>query len=596
MISSTPADDATDISTSTSISLRFSENIKAGSGNISIKYGANLFENISVTGPSANFSNEYLTLTLGGNLAAGTNYHVLIPSGAVLDLSDNSYAGISDSTTLDFTTAYNNCNINGGITNATSPHNISFIVSHGTTTSIACDTNYALVGNQISCNNGTFTSVPSCDRRPYITSRNPADNSTGVSADSNFEFSYNENVTPQAVPVQIQRKISGNWTTETSQGTLNANNSSVVTITGPNSLRLNPPNDLVSGGEYRLYFLQGFVKDTNGLENLVDYYHNFTVANNCSVNGISNAAGDHSSNFDITHNQWETVHCVSGYTLVGVSSIKCVDGGLIDGSNNPVSAPTCVDNSAPTLSSTSPGDEGAPTNTNDTNTNLTLNFSENVQKGTGNITIYNSNGSVFEQIPIGDARITVSNQNVTINPNTNFNSGAQYYVQIDSTAIKDLENNNYAGISNNTTYNFSTLFANCTAPGVTGAVYPHNSSFDINHGANATVICNNYHKLSTSGVVSCSNGSVTGTPNCDPKPTFDSFNPADGATNINPAPTISVTLSESVTAGSGKARLYKSSNLSTAIQVIAASSFVFSNGNKTASITLSGLWIQEGII
>jgi Ca2+-binding RTX toxin-like protein len=86
-----------------------------------------------------------------------------------------------------------------------------------------------------------------------------------------------------------------------------------------------------------------------------------------------------------------------------------------------------------------------------------LTFNEAIQKGTGNIVI--SNGTDTRTIAVGDAQITVSGSTVTINPTADLLANSTYYVQLASGVIKDLAGNNYAGISNTTTLNFSTAIA-----------------------------------------------------------------------------------------------------------------------------------------
>ncbi len=93
--------------------------------------------------------------------------------------------------------------------------------------------------------------------------------------------------------------------------------------------------------------------------------------------------------------------------------------------------------------------------------NLAMTFNENIVQGTaGNITIYNSNATVFETIPYNDSRISFLNSIVTIDPTNAFISGSSYYLNIDANVIKDLAGNFYSGISNSTTWNFVTQSSN----------------------------------------------------------------------------------------------------------------------------------------
>jgi hypothetical protein len=53
-------------------------------------------------------------------------------------------------------------------------------------------------------------------------------------------------------------------------------------------------------------------------------------------------------------------------------------------------------------------------------TDLVLTFNEDMAKGTGNITIMKDDDSIFEQIDMTSANVTISGAEVTINPTENF--------------------------------------------------------------------------------------------------------------------------------------------------------------------------------
>jgi hypothetical protein len=71
--------------------------------------------------------------------------------------------------------------------------------------------------------------------------------------------------------------------------------------------------------------------------------------------------------------------------------------------------------------------------------NLVINFSEAIQKGTGNLVIKKlSDNSVVETIAVTAANVTVSGSQLTINPTADLGSGTDYYVEIANGAIKDM--------------------------------------------------------------------------------------------------------------------------------------------------------------
>ncbi|GAH44333.1 unnamed protein product, partial [marine sediment metagenome] len=84
------------------------------------------------------------------------------------------------------------------------------------------------------------------------------------------------------------------------------------------------------------------------------------------------------------------------------------------------------------------------------NATLKLTFDEDMAKGTGNIKIYNS-GGLFQEIAVTE--VTIAGAEVTI-PHNDFAYETGYYVTMASGVLEDLAANDYAGILNETTWNF----------------------------------------------------------------------------------------------------------------------------------------------
>ncbi len=89
--------------------------------------------------------------------------------------------------------------------------------------------------------------------------------------------------------------------------------------------------------------------------------------------------------------------------------------------------------SAPTIVSLTPPDDAAEVAV---NANLQIQFSENVQKGSGNVVIRRlADQSVVQTIPVASAQVTVSGTTVTIDPSPDLADNTAYYVQIDAGAF-----------------------------------------------------------------------------------------------------------------------------------------------------------------
>ena len=105
--SSSPSDDGSCIATDADIVLTFSEAVDVESGNITIKKTSDdsTVETIDVTGGQVSGTGTSTITINPTDFTFGVEYYVLIDSTAFDDSSDNSYAGISSTTALSFSTA-----------------------------------------------------------------------------------------------------------------------------------------------------------------------------------------------------------------------------------------------------------------------------------------------------------------------------------------------------------------------------------------------------------------------------------------------------------------------------------------------------------
>jgi methionine-rich copper-binding protein CopC len=107
-VSASPADNETAVVAGKSIVLNFSEKVDAETGNVTIyrTSDSTVVEAISVSGSQVTGSGtDTITVNPTNDLAYTIEYYVLIDATAFDDASSNSYAGISDTTALSFTTA-----------------------------------------------------------------------------------------------------------------------------------------------------------------------------------------------------------------------------------------------------------------------------------------------------------------------------------------------------------------------------------------------------------------------------------------------------------------------------------------------------------
>jgi len=136
----------------------------------------------------------------------------------------------------------------------------------------------------------------------------------------------------------------------------------------------------------------------------------------------------------------------------------------------------------PSITGLSPEDNGST----NCGTVLTITFDENIAIGTGNITIYKSfDDFVFEIIDVSGGSLFLATA-VEIEHN-NFITNTDYYVQIDAGAFEDTSANPFAGISDNTTWNFTA--GDCDSP-IISQLSPADNSTSVELDSNLVITFN----------------------------------------------------------------------------------------------------------
>ena len=452
--SSTPTDNATGISTTANITLNFSEAVDVESGNITIKKTSDnsTLETIDVTDSAVTGTGtNQITINPSNTFASSTEYYILIDATAFDDAAGNSYAGISSTTALSFTSQ---------------------------------DT-----GN------------------PYITSTTPAHQATGIAVNANIVLNFSENVDVESGNITI-KKTSDDSTVETIDVTGNT-----VTGSGSTQITINPSSNFDEITSYYLVIDADAFDDASGnsfggISDKTTY--NFTTVDNTNPTLSSSVPADNATGvgrnanifltfseavdvesgnitikktsddsifetIDVTGNQVSDSLTRSGTTSIVVNPSNTFASGteyyvLIDAtafddaagnsyagiSSTTALSFTSKDTVKPYLTSTVPAHLATDIAT---NANIVLNFSETVvvQSGGHYITIFNnSDDSEFEKIDVTNAKVSGSGTNqITVNPTSSFVEKSTYYIKIDSTAFDDSSGNSYKGISSKNKYKFT---------------------------------------------------------------------------------------------------------------------------------------------
>ena len=221
---------------------------------------------------------------------------------------------------------------------------------------------------------------------PTVSALLPVDNATAVALDVNLVVTFNEAVDVETGNIFI-KKTSDNSTIETIGVT-----SGQVTGTGTTTITIDPASDLESETGYYVQI------DATAFDN----------ATSDSYAGISDTT------------TWNF---------------------------------TTIDTTNPTVSTLSPAD-GATAAAVDAN--LIITFDEAVDAETGNVTLYKSDDTQIQQFDVTTDISGSGTTTLTIDPTANLDEQTSYYVQIDAAAFDDAAGNSYAGISDTTTWNFTT--------------------------------------------------------------------------------------------------------------------------------------------
>jgi methionine-rich copper-binding protein CopC len=160
-----------------------------------------------------------------------------------------------------------------------------------------------------------------------------------------------------------------------------------------------------------------------------------------------------------------------------------------------------IDEIAPTIQSLSPADDATGVAV---ASNLVATFSEPVQFGTGNITLFDSDDDTIEafdvatEVGTGNGQVSIAGAVLTINPTASMEGSKGHYVQIAATAIDDLAGNSFAGIANKTTWSFTT--ADAVAPTVS-SYSPADNATGVAIDATLVATFNETVTLGASGVI-----------------------------------------------------------------------------------------------
>ncbi|MEC7756056.1 MAG: BspA family leucine-rich repeat surface protein [Bacteroidota bacterium] len=331
---------------------------------------------------------------------------------------------------------------------------------------------------------------------PMLTATSPADDATDVAISANITLTYSEN---------IQAYVYGEGGTTANNVVLYDANDNVVETFPANTLTysgskvtINPSSDLAYNTAYYLlieneaFISNNEVKTSAITDPTVISFTTTSQPNTAPVASSVSIAGSLEANLELTGSynysdadsdaesgstlQWYVADDASGanrtaisgatsgtYTLTSSEVGKYITFAVTPNDGTDAGTQTfatytgpVVAAVVPTVISTIPAD-GSIDVAKDANLSFTM--SETVTKGTGNITLTPATGTATV-IDVTSNEVAISGADVTINPDSDLLEGQFYTVTFDASAFVDADGNNSAGLTSQTTWNFTVKEAN----------------------------------------------------------------------------------------------------------------------------------------
>ena len=470
--SSTPADGATAVATDGNIEITFSENIVFGTGSIQVidvTDGSNSFTiDAASPGTQASISGKVLTINPSSDLDDSSNYAIQIAATAIDDTNGKDFAGITNNTTLDFTTA-----------DETAP-TVTDVSSSFPSGSYNAGVNLFIVVNFSEV--VTVTGTPQIELETGTADRTV--NYTGGSGTTQLTFTYIVQAGDESA--DLDYKASNSLTLNGGTIVDGGGNAATLTLATPGAANsLGDNKDLVidttipTVTSVSATTADGSYKAADVIAVTVTFSENVTVmgtpqlqletgttdrtVNYASGSGTSILtfnytvqAGDESADLAYTGTSALTLN---GGTINDAASNAATLTLATVGATNSLSnnKALVIDTTNPTLSSSSPADDATDVSISG---DITLTFSEDIQLGTGGIQIIDvtdsSNNFVIDAGNPG-SQASVSGNVLTLNPASDLDLNSNYAVVLGADAIDDLAGNSFAGILNVATLNFTTI-------------------------------------------------------------------------------------------------------------------------------------------
>jgi methionine-rich copper-binding protein CopC/hemin uptake protein HemP len=443
-----PANNATNVANNAALTLTFSEAVQKGSGNIVIKEAGVVKQTIDVTSADVTVSGNTVSIA-HSVFTYSTLVNIEMPAGTIKDLAGNNYAGITNTTTWRFTVQANPDVTPPTVSTYSPANNAVNITPDATTVLTFSEPVQKGTGNIVIKENGVTRQTISVTAAAVTV----LDNTVTI---AHTAFTYSSLVNIEIAAGAIKDLAGNNYAGITNTTTWRFTIQDAPDTTPPTVTTYSPANNttgVANNASLVLTFSEAVQKGTG---NIV-----------IKENGVTTQTVDvNTSAVTITGNTVTIAHAnFTNSALVNIEmpagTIKDIAGNNYAGITNNTTwrftILTPADNTPPTVTTYSPANNATNIAK---NAALILTFSEPVQKGSGSIVI-RENGTIKQTIDVTIPSVVVSGNTVTIG-HANFSAGASVNIQMPAGTFQDLSNNNFTGISNATTWQFTVAAASVT--------------------------------------------------------------------------------------------------------------------------------------
>jgi methionine-rich copper-binding protein CopC len=467
-----PADEATQVAENAKLEITFSEEVQAGSGDITITVNGTV-QTVGVTTNAVKINKEKVTIEAGANFPAGAAVSVVVPVGAFEDQVGNDFAGLAAGS-WNFTVKPAPVPVDDAppVVALLEPAHSATDVPVNANLVITFDENVEKGAGTIILNQGTTTQVINLDDAAVAV----AGKRVTINPSADFPPAANVSVT---IPAGAFRDASGNpfaGVTAETWRFVTAPAPAPVDNTPPVVTNLSPADDatdVAPNAKLVLTFSESILKGTG----------NITVTVGDASRTINAAGGDVT-----VRGNTATIDPKGNFPEGAAVHVLVPAGAFRDRANLPFAgiaeatdwnftiraADQPTDIAPPVVTAFYPADNAtnvAP------DAELTIEFSERIRKANGFITInYGTNSQVID---VTSSAVRLGNNRVTIDPTANLPAGTAVYVQVPAGAFEDESGNPFAGIAGATAWNFTTAGAEDKAGPVVVRLTPANGATQV---------------------------------------------------------------------------------------------------------------------